>query len=216
MLRKLVFTGLAAAAIGLSGLALPAAASAHTVTHHPQGTWCQPANKHDHGKNKTACCQFPQKGHDNKGQDCKLPGNKNGNGKGDQNGHGNHQGNGQGQGQQGNWGGQGGGWGGNGQGGNGCKPVTFTVSSTGTDTVTEGTGGPALTNGEEVVYNGVSPAQDYTVTDLGTSGGKTTFELEGPLPATTVHLEGNNSAWSLITVCPGGGGQGNGSHNHQH
>jgi hypothetical protein len=82
-----------------------------------------------------------------------------------------------------------------------CVAHPFTVSSTGTETVTEAAGGPAVTNGEEVAYTGIpagsAAAQDYTVTDVSTTAGVTTFELEGPLPATGIHTEGNVSGWTL-------------------
>lgn len=101
-----------------------------------------------------------------------------------------------------------------------CTPVVFTNSSTGTYSVTEGPGGPKLTNGEEVVYKAASPVQDYTVTDVYTRYGVTTYELEGPLPGHEVHLEGDANGWDLTTVCPaaysGGSGSKGHGHNHNH
>jgi hypothetical protein len=82
-----------------------------------------------------------------------------------------------------------------------CTAHPFTVSSTGTTTVTEGAGGPAVRDNEEVAYTGIpagsAPAQYYTIEDVTHSAGVTTFVLDGPYPGTGVHTEGNVSGWTL-------------------
>jgi hypothetical protein len=79
-----------------------------------------------------------------------------------------------------------------------CVAHPFTVSSTGTTTVTETAGGPTVTNGEEVEYTGIpagsSAAQYYTIKDVATSGGVTTFEL---FTSAGVHTEGTATGWTL-------------------
>jgi hypothetical protein len=79
-----------------------------------------------------------------------------------------------------------------------CVAHPFTVSSTGTTTVTETAGGPTVTNGEEVEYTGIpagsSAAQYYTIKDVVTSGGVTTFEL---FTSAGVHTEGTATGWTL-------------------
>jgi hypothetical protein len=86
-----------------------------------------------------------------------------------------------------------------------CTAQQLTVSSTGTLTVTETSVAPIPVNGEEVAYTGIpagsAPAQDYTVTDVATAHNVTTFELEGPLPSTALHTEGDVASWTLTTVC---------------
>jgi hypothetical protein len=96
---------------------------------------------------------------------------------------------------------------GNPTGGKGCKPVTIGVSSTGTVLATE-TSGPALTNGEEVVYSGI-PAGSSTATDyyiIGANNTAHTFELTTTPGGTTAHAEGGSVQstldWTLATVCP--------------
>lgn len=91
--------------------------------------------------------------------------------------------------------------GGNQGGSNGCTQVTFNVSSTGTDLVTEASGGPTVHNGEEVFYTPTST--DYYVYDVQHNGGTTTFELTTTQnDGGTLHLEGNDSDWQLTAVCP--------------
>jgi hypothetical protein len=110
-------------------------------------------------------------------------------------------------GNQGNGGGQqSGGQGNPGKGGtgkgDGCKVVTFSVSSVAGPTVTEAHG-PAVKDNEEVTAPEFS-ATDYWIFDVHTSGGTTTFELSTtPGPSfSTPWPEGANADWSLTTVCP--------------
>jgi hypothetical protein len=88
-------------------------------------------------------------------------------------------------------------------GAKGCPTVSFKVDSTGTYNVTEEAGGPVVYNGETLDYSGIptgtQPVQVYTATDVHTSGGTTTFELEGP-SSTTLHTEGTYTGWTLTTV----------------
>jgi len=85
-----------------------------------------------------------------------------------------------------------------------CPTVAFKVSSTGTTTVTEAAGGPTVYNGETLAYTGIpagsAAAQYYTVTDVATTAGVTTFELDGPAPSSALHTEGNVAGWTLTTV----------------
>jgi hypothetical protein len=89
-----------------------------------------------------------------------------------------------------------------------CTAVTFSNISASTTTVTEGSGGPKLYNGEEVSYAGPS-VTDYWVTDV--SGN--TFELSSTPSTITLHTEGDigGPAWDLTVVCPStSGNQGGG------
>ena len=99
-------------------------------------------------------------------------------------------------------------------GSNVCTPITFSNSSTGGLTVTEGNNGPILTNGEEVAYG--SPATDYYVFNADNTSTPRTFELSTSKSGSPVHLEGTGT-WDLTTVCPATVGNGNnqgGGYNH--